>query len=316
LAAVAGAGVLVAVSSAIEFARGNPTASIVLSDLGGEVPMFQGIQGNRNIMSFTLVLALWALIARVPERWPARALWCGALAVIVGCIYASGSTTGLAAVVGLAAVAVVLRLASGNASTGRARLRVWLIAAATAGMLLAAGIGVYLSLDRSFSRDLELSGRLELWQQILHVTRGRDLWVGHGWGTVWPYYWLRPPPRADLYDRIVQPLGVDFLHGHNSLLDPLPEIGLVGVALFVAGFVWVTVRAIRLHASATDPEHRLVARASLLGLTSLAVTGVTEPMSMNPIGVLVFALIAANIVAVGPEARRHARDASESISPD
>lgn len=306
LAAVGASGVLVAVTSAIEFVRGDPVVSIWVDPDGWAVTTLNGIHGNRNIMALTLVLALWALVARVPEGWAARVLWCGALAAVIGGIYAAGSITGLVAIVGVTGLAIALRLA-GSAVVARLGRRVWLLAACAAALLVVGSAATYLSWDRDFSRDMVLSGRVPLWQQILEVTDGRDLWLGHGWGTVWTYYWLRRPPRSELYDQIVRPLGIDYNHGHNALLDPLPEIGIVGVALVLAGFIWVTAKAILLHSAAVTPEHRLVARASLLGLTALALTGVTEPMSVNPVGVLLFALIAANVVAVGRNARPHDR---------
>lgn len=313
LAAVGGSGVIVAVTSAIEYARGNPD---VIATYPWRGMLLEGIHGNRNIMAFTLVLALWALVARVPDRWPGRTVWIVALITVIGGIYTSGSTTGLVSVVALVGAAIVLGLVTSPGLAGRLGRRVGLVATGAVGVVTAGGVAVYVSQERSLANDLALSGRLDLWKQILNVTHGRDLWFGHGWGSVWPYNWLNLPDRADLYERIVGPLGVRYVHGHNSLMDPLPEIGVVGVGLLLGGFLWVAVKAIRLLGKAKTPGHRLVGRAGLLGLIALAITGVTEPMSVILVGAFMFALIAANVVAASSESRRQASEGAESMDKE
>ena len=58
------------------------------------------------------------------------------------------------------------------------------------------------------------------------------------------------------------------------------------------------------------------ADASPLARRLFAITGVTEPMSVIPVGALVFALIAANVVAASSKSRPQAPDGAEPISKD
>jgi O-antigen ligase len=74
-------------------------------------------------------------------------------------------------------------------------------------------------------------------------------------------------------------------HGHNSVIDLLAEVGIIGVALCALVFVvaWASASA-RLTAPGPTDEDRIAGRAAILGLVALLVLGVTEPLVTIPVG--------------------------------
>lgn len=92
-------------------------------------------------------------------------------------------------------------------------------------------------LERLGSHSHEGSGRSFEWKKAWLVFQSSMLW-GHGWGSY--------PIQSFLLDSSVYPSGfrlydanVLFTHSHNSFLNLLAEMGLVGTVLVLGGLAWV-----------------------------------------------------------------------------
>ena len=190
-----------------------------------------GIGNHRNILSYTLVLALAALACAHPVRWPARAVWLGAAGTLVAGVFLTESATGKLAV-GLLCACAVVRLVRRRGRDRGVSVRRWVIGATVVAVLafVTAALlqrgGVMSVLDRD---PTTLSGRVPLWSAILHVTGDAAPVTGWGWGAVWNHVWDPARPNPIIYEIGARAREVG-VHGHSSFFDLVPEIGLVGRA--------------------------------------------------------------------------------------
>lgn len=268
--------------------------SVLPPDGGGVIA---GVGTNRNILAYTLALSLPAL-GVPPRSLVGRLVWLLGLGVVLMGMVLAGSGTGL--IVAAFCVLVVLAMRSLEWVGRRSRRLQRALRAGLAGALLVAplALGVLAAL---LGRDATtFSGRTYLWASTWEVSKDA-LWGGYGWGVVWRHPWL-PAPYNHVEDRII--LGADgtwYSHGHNSVFDLLPQVGLIGVALALAIHVAIALRAVRSRAaaarmSATDPEASRDAydasRLLVLGLAALMLFGAMEPLFTIPIGWFVLVMVA------------------------
>lgn len=270
-------GVVVFVTSVYAYATKIPNALVE----AGADGYLAGVGTNRNILAYTLILSFASVVAVVPRAPWARVVWGAALAMISVGLFLSQSGTGFVAAALLAVAAVALggvRRWRG-VLTGRGRVFLSLGAAV---LLVCAVIGwpfVGLLLGRDTST---LSGRTDLWGAIWRATAD-DRLLGQGWGTVWGHTWA-PAPANHMFDVIYFDVSIPYPHGHNSLFDVLPEVGLVGVLVVVLAHVAVLRGGwARATASASDEQWE-AARLAILGVLAMALFGVTEPMVTIPLG--------------------------------
>lgn len=249
-----------------------------------------GVGTNANILGYTLVPALAAALAVLPRtRW-GWLPWSGAVgALAVGVVLAYSGTAMLAAVT-VTVAAVTMHSIRRFSRLGRG----WIKAAVITPLVLA--LPTYLLINAVLlGRDVAtLDGRVEVWRAAIETSQPALL-MGNGWGAVWHHIWLVAPTNP-VADRVYARTGIVFTHGHNSFIDPLPELGLIGVALLVWCHVWAAYRAISSVLSKQNlPEDRVRGRLVLCLLTALLVLGVSEPMSVIPLGwfLLVVALTGA-----------------------
>lgn len=251
------------------------------------VPTVAGVGTNRNILAYTLVPALAAVLAIRPAarwEWPLVLVLAGATA---WGIWVASSGTGYLAgmLVVLAAIGLRLAVASRRVAGpwGPGVIMVLMAAGAAA-----AAVNLD-QLARIVGRDLDtLTGRRPLWSAIIDVTDDRLL-QGYGFGAVWNHPWhaadLNPVLTA-----IDAKVGYAFPHGHNSFLDLLPELGLlacVALLLMFGQAGWPAVRAVvRDSSPATLEASRLVILVCLAHLAS----GLSEPLATVPFGWYVLVL--------------------------
>jgi len=103
-------------------------------------------------------------------------------------------------------------------------------------------------------RDATLTGRTQLWADVIVQIEDKP-WLGYGFGGFWLGW--NGPSAAIWEETTWQPP-----HAHNGILDLWLDLGAVGVALFVVGFVVAVVRALRLAQRSCD-------RAELLPIAFL-----------------------------------------------
>jgi O-antigen ligase len=237
-----------------------------------------GVGTNRNILAYTLALALPALFRRRLGWCRLAALMCG-LVILAG-ICLSRSMTGFLAAVGVLFVGLVFTVLA-KAPFGahnRSRRIVWLLV----GLTGIAAITNLETLAASFGRSSEtLSGRTPFWLATIRATVDVP-YRGWGWGAVWAHPWQIAPPNA-VAGRIYEDAGLVLTHGHNSLIDLLPQIGIIGVLCYVGILLYIAVKARSVRLTSSDPDLRANAVFVILMLLVLVIFGFTEPLSTVPL---------------------------------
>jgi hypothetical protein len=247
-----------------------------------------GVGTNRNILAYTLVLSLAALVGVAPKTIPG---WCLRLAglgtVLIG-IYLSSSGTGVfATLVVLASASVLALLDTFRSVISRTTKRLVQsgILAATVIVVLEARVVI-----SWFGRDPSLSERVPLWGAILHVMHGEPLLFGYGWGAVWMHPWQIAPANLVL-TRIDALSGFVAAHGHSSVFDVLPQLGLAGVLLGALMYGRTALRAWRARRPAPEAQALEMSRFLLVGLLGHLALGLTEPLFTIPVGWFVLVLL-------------------------
>ena len=265
------------------------------------VPTVAGVGTNRNILAYTLVPALGAVLAIRPAarwEWPLVAVLAAANA---WGIWIALSGTGYLAGMLVVLAAIGLRLA---VATGRVA-GPW----GTGGMLalMAAGaVGAALNLDslaRLVGRDLDtLSGRRPLWSAIIDVSDDRLL-QGYGFGAVWGHPWHLADVNDVLVDLSVK-VGFSYPHGHNSFMDLLPELGLLGCAALLLIYLQAFGRALRATLTTITPASLETSRLVVLVCLGHLASGLSEPLATVPFGWYVLALAVGMSLQLGSERLR------------
>ena len=139
--------------------------------------------------------------------------------------------------------------------------------------------------DQAFGyggEQFNVSGRVDLWSFTIQDAR-RHLWLGAGPGSA---------------DKAVLRHFATVSHPHNDYLRLLHDFGVVGLLVFVIGFLTLMVRTWRLGRSTGRPIHW----AAFLALLAVAGTAFTDntivyPFVMIPLGVLVGASLSESSTA-------------------
>ena len=266
------------------------TLSVLCMKLAGwQVPAsateVAGFHGNRNVVSYTLVLGLCAALCYAPRgRWGVLR-WLVVLCAILGVLFLARSGTGWLAAAMLIATRAALALAHkfDLFHSLRARLMGFVAVAGTATASLAS-LG---SVSELLGKTADLSGRGPLWDAILSIWRDAPF-GGFGFGAIWSYSWFAAHPNEPK-TLIDERTGAWLPHGHNMFLDLLPQVGLVGVL----GSIIVILMAVRwLFVPLTEKQY-LAARWAALGLLGVMLCGITEPMIATPVGWFVVVVTAA-----------------------
>jgi O-antigen ligase len=160
----------------------------------------------------------------------------------------------------------------------------------TAGRRIGALVGTVVAvaaacwvLGAALGQDLlTFSDRTPLWSAAISVAQERP-WGGYGYGAVWQHPW-KPPLLNIVIGEIWDRSGDALSHGHNSAVDLVVEVGVVGVLLMVVVMLTAALRAIasvRVGGSARDLVRF---RFTVLCLVNLVLFGITEPMATIPLG--------------------------------
>ncbi|HYR12103.1 MAG TPA: O-antigen ligase family protein [Longimicrobium sp.] len=187
---------------------------------------WRGIYLQKNGLGKMMVLGTLTFVllslreeGRARRKWQALALLCAALVLL------STSTTSILI---LGALILLVPLYKGLASRSR-----WLVPVALAIALPVVGIALAVVTDVEaalglFGKDTTLTGRTELWEYAT-ATIGDRLWYGYGYGAFW-----QVSTRAQ---GIYAAIGWDAWHAHNGLLELGLNLGVIGIVLFLAGYV-------------------------------------------------------------------------------
>ncbi|HEY6445622.1 MAG TPA: O-antigen ligase family protein [Acidobacteriaceae bacterium] len=196
--------------------------SLALDHTPGHAADWQGVFTQKNACGRIMVLAT-AVILFGPRISPARA---ASLALFVFVLVMSGSRGAWIIEAAILLLAPVLHLAHRSGS----RFRLLLGAAAPVVVAISSVASVlYLPpLLRLLGRDPTLSGRTAIWAQVAHFIFQRP-WFGYGYDAFW---------RGMTGPSLEIDAAVHFIveHAHNGFLEIALELGLAGLALFLASW--------------------------------------------------------------------------------
>jgi O-antigen ligase len=130
------------------------------------------------------------------------------------------------------------------------------------------------SIGSVFGKDATFSGRTEIWSAILNQISHHPV-LGTGFSSFWGDLTRRSAAAA----AIARSLGWDVPNAHNGYLDLANELGLIGVAMFLA-FLFLHLRDLG-HLAQIQPRTAVLHRALMLYvvLANLTETGWFHPVA-------------------------------------
>lgn len=188
---------------------------------------WKGVFLHKNALGKAMVIGsitftlLWADLPR-GRRWMGVA----GVGFCMSLLLLSTSKTALTVLVALLASAALFRLL-------RARLdiavMVFIAAVVVGGSVVALVAANWEALLTAMGKDPSLTGRLPMWQVLLGTVAERP-WLGYGYTA----FWLGEagPSAAPL-----KKIGWNAPNAHNGYVDLTLQLGLVGLGLFLAGYL-------------------------------------------------------------------------------
>ncbi len=201
---------------------------------GGHWGDWRGMFGHKNVlgrfMAFGVLLIIFGKPKGIPG-WVRVPCLAGALIALME----SGSATAqiaLAAVVGFYPLLQTVRVPQ------KKTLPLW---AALLPLLLpiaAVLIVNYATILELFGRNATLTGRTYLWAIISAAIRKRP-WLGYGYSAFWAHNSLERAALASL-------VGWDAPSAHNAYLDASLDLGRIGLAILLVGYIIAARRGIQM----------------------------------------------------------------------
>lgn len=236
-----------------------------------------------------------------------RALWiCSALGLMLTAVAFSRSRGGLLALV----VAAVICGLLGRWRLGRSfRLGPGLVVASVV-VGLCAWFGIDLVKNRlaTLGTGEALESRVPLWLRSLPIVRDFPVW-GTGYGT---FDYIEPMYRPD----VASPEGLlvfRYYHAHNDYLEILIEGGAIGLGLVVIALIAVYRRGFRALSENRGSRRTGLALGALFAFTALALHSFGDFGAHTPAITLLGTVVAAQLCALGPSARRRARSLHKDV---
>jgi O-antigen ligase len=224
---------------------GKPPSASYLWSQGNlfEGERIQGIVGNANLLAFVAVLGLWLFLVEVIVTANTKFIPLASIALSMAMIFLSNSAGMLVALGLITFAALVAIFAEGRTRSARrfvyARAIGVLVAVAVLGAIF------YRQIFEILGRSSDASGRFYIWDQVwLLVTEKPVL----GWG--WTGYWI---PGVEPWEGLAVINGVPMYQAHNAYLDVLVQLGVIGLALFLAMLLQGFIRNWRVAVRHTSP---------------------------------------------------------------
>lgn len=251
---------------------GNPPAAFYWSRdalfTGGQI---QGLPGNSNLLAIYALLALViTLVQRFAKQLGPISFWSGVTTSLAALALTRSST------VFFCAIAAGLSCTFLIAARRNPAIKRGYLGSAAALTLTVGALAAWLekaTILNFLGKHPDLTGRAQIWADVSELARQKPFF-GWGW-TGWWQPWLKP------FATLAERNGVVYLQAHNAYLDMWFQLGVVGLALFLAFLATATVRGWRWAlvksgaASAKDASKRLQILPILL-LVILIVHGITE----------------------------------------
>ncbi|MBS0250022.1 MAG: O-antigen ligase family protein [Proteobacteria bacterium] len=261
-------------------------ASIVLAlghsniaiDPSGNV---RGLYSTKNVLAMYACILEFTSVLLLFARW--RPLLCIAGIVLAFfCVILSRSGTGALLFVFVSGVATCCYI---MVRTSRLRLFAvglgFILIAIAGTAIVVSGINLSTDVLEAVGKDSTLTGRTELWDKALQSFDSYP-WFGLGYLS----YWYSPQTEAA---EIWILTGQELYSFHNVYLDRLVDVGLIGLSLFVGGFLVLFWRSTRL----LFTERTVTWAWCLTFICFLAALGMSEyPIFWNSEFQLVLSIIA------------------------
>lgn len=193
---------------------------------GGRI---QGIVGNSNLLAALCLVALivFGVLFAARVRWRTTlALWGIAAAYLL--IRAASATVYAAAVA--AAIALAVALLIRRAADSRARGRIYALALGGTAVLIALAVAFRIPLLDRLGRTGDLTGRFEIWEQVLQRAGDSPLW-GLGFSSPWI------PDEPEIHGWIIDH-GITVFTAHNMWVDVFFQLGWIGLVLMFC--IWAS----------------------------------------------------------------------------
>lgn len=243
--------------------------------------LWTGVFSQKNALGFITALSIPVLIIAGREWRGGRPIFYPAIAMHVVLLLGSQSKTMLvAAIVPTVAIAFFQLFRSGRTLPGAVMVGfvgtgIFAVSFATANIALLADW---------LDKDVSLTGRVPLWEDLLVVLWGRPLF-GYGYDAAFGGYFS---PVHDVW--IQNPW--DPSHAHNAVLQIWLDIGVVGVVLFLVLYVRSVNRAVRVASSMNGA----VGLWPLVFLTMTLLISITESgMTANSLGWMMLVVCALTV---------------------
>lgn len=192
----------------------------------------RGIYVHRNQLAYVaavgFVMAAWH-IARASNR-QLRSAVIGVPSLIVLIMSESATAIAVAALATTGVILVRQIVVLPTRSRSHALIALLALFAAAAAFLSSQTFDVLAVLGR----DSTLTGRTQLWKHVLNAVGQRPL-LGYGWGSAWL-------DESAVQIDISSKAGFRVYHAHNSVLDLLLQVGIIGLVIFAVS-LFQTLRA-------------------------------------------------------------------------
>jgi len=208
---------------------------IALPDLGistgSHDGAWRGIFVHKNVLGRLMVLSAIIFLLLSVQKSRYRGVRVLGLLLSVALVVLSTSTTALLILVTLVGFVCVARILRWHYSILASLFISTVAIAIYAALWLSTNFEPVLD---SFGKDTTLTGRIELWDSVGEMIRLRP-WFGYGFSGFWLGW---EGPSAEVWFAT----GWDPVHAHNGYLDLWLALGVVGLLVFAAGFVWAFVK--------------------------------------------------------------------------
>ncbi|MDH3679846.1 MAG: O-antigen ligase family protein [Acidimicrobiia bacterium] len=233
-----------------------------------------GVFSQKNALGYTAALGLPTLVVAARAWRPGRLVFYPTAAAQIALLLGSESKTMLVAALGPTCLMAVYHLFRSR-KTLRGAVMLSLGGSAVFTLAFAtANIGL---LARWLDKDVTLTGRVPLWENLIPIALERPL-LGHGFGATFAGYF------SPIHEVWIQNLW-NPSHAHNALLQIWLEMGMIAVVLFLILYTRALTRAIKIVAIVPGT----VGLWPLALLTTTLLVSITESgMSAEPMGWMMF----------------------------
>ncbi|MED4157534.1 O-antigen ligase [Shouchella clausii] len=205
---------------------------------------WQGVFPHKNWLGRYMVLGagVYMFIILLSERKLTKLISFLLICISLGILFMTGSTTSY---IILLAIFVLLPLFSGFKLKGNLFLSMSSFVLAATTLLAILILDRLNSILELFGRDLTFTGRTDIWSATLHMVSIRPF--GYGYGAFWNNW---DGPSAMVY----QMIGRDTApHAHNGFIDLMLNVGILGLLVFIIGYVHALLNSIKYIRQEKDP---------------------------------------------------------------